>query len=260
MSLKHHYSCVDQLGNELVIPFPPMRIISLVPSQTELLADLGLQNEVVGITKFCIHPSEWRSKKIIGGTKNFNFDVINQLEPDLIIGNKEENYRDGVEALQRKYPVWMSDITTLSDAIAMIKAIGALTGRPQTGRDLAYQIEMAFATVRQFEFQRVLYLIWKKPWMAAGTNTFIDHILSRIGLVNVVSGPRYPNIQDSEFETLNPEIILLSSEPYPFNESHVDELSRLCPKAKILLVDGEMFSWYGSRLLKAPAYFDELSL
>lgn len=260
MSLKRHFSCVDQLGNELVVQFPPMRIISLVPSQTELLADLGLQNEVVGITKFCIHPPGWQSKKKIGGTKNFNFEVIEQLKPDLIIGNKEENYRTGIETLQQKYPVWMSDITTLSDAVAMIKALGALTDRSQAAEDIANRIEKGFASVRQFEFQRVLYLIWKKPWMAAGPNTFIHHMLSAIGLKNVVTGPRYPEVQDSEFEKLDPEIILLSSEPYPFKESHIDELSKLCPNAKILLVDGEMFSWYGSRLLKAPAYFDRLSL
>ncbi|WP_342626401.1 helical backbone metal receptor [Belliella baltica] len=111
----------DQLKRKVTIAESPKRIISLVPSQTELLVDLGLGDRIVGVTKFCVHPEGFKEKKqIIGGTKNFHFDKIDQLEPDLIIGNKEENYQEGIEKLAEKYPVWMSDIFDLSDAMEIL--------------------------------------------------------------------------------------------------------------------------------------------
>jgi ABC-type Fe3+-hydroxamate transport system substrate-binding protein len=248
------------MGNSIVVPLPPTRIISLVPSQTELLADLGLEQEVVGITKFCVHPESWKQKTRVGGTKIFNHQDIDRLAPDLIIGNKEENYREGIEELQKKYPVWMSDIETLADATAMIRSIGALTDRVRHADEIADQIDEVFEHVRKFSPMRTVYLIWKKPWMAAGKNTFIDCMLSRLGLINAVERSRYPGLTDPEIKQIDPDLILLSSEPYPFKEHHVKTLNELCPNAKVILVDGEMFSWYGSRLLKAPAYFETLSL
>jgi ABC-type Fe3+-hydroxamate transport system substrate-binding protein len=254
------YSCIDQMGNKLSVSFPPTRIISLVPSQTELLADLGLSTEVVGVTKFCIHPGAWKTKIRVGGTKHFNHEVIDQLAPDLILGNKEENYQDGIEALQKKYPVWMSDITSLTDALAMIRSIGALTDRGETAQDLIAEISARFDQLPKFRPATVLYLIWRRPWMAAACDTFIDHMLSVIGLQNVVRKTRYPELTGEEIQVLNPDLIFLSSEPYPFKENHIAELRVLCSKAKVMLVDGEMFSWYGSRLLKAPDYFRGLNL
>jgi ABC-type Fe3+-hydroxamate transport system substrate-binding protein len=253
-------TCVDQMGNSVVVPIPPKRIISLVPSQTELLADLGLEHEVVGITKFCVHPQSWKQKPRVGGTKVFNHRDIDRLAPDLVIGNKEENYREGIEELQKKYPVWMSDIKTLPDATAMIRSIGALTARALAAREIADRIEEGFEHIRKVSAMKTLYLIWKNPWMAAGKNTFIDCMLSKLGLINAVERSRYPELSDLEIKQINPDLILLSSEPYPFKESHGDALRALCPNAKIVLVDGEMFSWHGSRLLKAPAYFKTLSL
>jgi ABC-type Fe3+-hydroxamate transport system substrate-binding protein len=254
------FTCVDQMGNSVMVSVPPKRIISLVPSQTELLADLGLVDEVVGITKFCVHPQTWKQKPHVGGTKLFNYGHIDQLAPDLIIGNKEENYREGIEELQKKYPVWMSDIETLSDATEMIRSIGVLTDRSLRAQEIANGIEERFTHVKQVSSMKTLYLIWKKPWMAAGKNTFIDCMLSRLGLINAVERSRYPELGEQEIKQIDPDLILLSSEPYPFKEHHSKELKALCPNAKIVLVDGEMFSWYGSRLLKAPAYFETLSL
>jgi ABC-type Fe3+-hydroxamate transport system substrate-binding protein len=254
------FTCVDQMGNKVIVPIPPKRIISLVPSQTELLADLGLEDQVVGVTKFCVHPSSWKQKPRVGGTKLFNYRDIDHLAPDLLIGNKEENYREGIEELQKKYPVWMSDIETLSDATAMIRSIGALTNRTLPAQNIANSIEDAFKHVRKVSPMKTLYLIWKKPWMAAGKNTFIDCMLSRLGLINAVERSRYPELSESEMKQIDPDLILLSSEPYPFKVSHREAMKSLCPKAKIVLVDGEMFSWYGSRLLNAPAYFETLSL
>lgn len=251
----------DQMGATVSVPFPPRRIVSLVPSQTELLADLGLTGAVAGITKFCIHPAEWRTRKtIVGGTKNFNFDVIESLNPDLIIGNKEENYEAGINALRERYPVWMSDIVSFADALAMIRAVGALTDREQAGNETAQRITQRFASIPSFTGQRVLYLIWRNPWMAAGADTFIDAMLGSLGLRNAVSESRYPELSVEALQALNPEYVFLSSEPYPFKEKHIDELRAVLPLARMLLVDGEMFSWYGSRLLYAPDYFRSLAL
>lgn len=255
-------SFFDQLGNSISCQFPPQRIVSLVPSQTELLADLGLQREIVGITKFCVHPNEWlKSKTIVGGTKNFNLDAIDSLSPDLIIGNKEENHRDGVEQLRTKYPVWVSNIVTLQDALSMIISMGELTDRSTTAQQISNGILQAFDQIKKYSNQSVLYLIWKKPWMAAGSGTFIHSLLNIIGLTNAAEKiSRYPELTPDEIQKLKPDYIFLSSEPYPFQEKHIAELLDISPSSKIKRVDGEMFSWYGSRLLKAPEYFNRLML
>lgn len=245
----------DQLGDEIILATAPKRIISLVPSQTELLADLNLTDEVVGITKFCVHPGEWlKSKTVVGGTKQFNFEIIDSLRPDLIIGNKEENYREGIEILKKKYPVWMSDIITLADSLSMIDSIGKLTSRPVESNRIIQSIKQSFSQLPEFQASRVLYLIWRKPWMAAGVATFIDTLVTTLGLKNAVTESRYPELTSESLANLNPEYVFLSSEPYPFQEKHQQEIKRLLPNAKIVLVDGEMFSWYGSRLMKFPEY------
>jgi ABC-type Fe3+-hydroxamate transport system substrate-binding protein len=250
---------IDQLNQSITISFPPRRIISLVPSQTELLATLGLQTEVVGITKFCVHPGEWlKTKTIIGGTKNFNFDVIDALQPDLIIGNKEENYEDGIVELQKKYPVWMSDIVSWNDALAMIKGIGEITAKDAEASDTIDKIQKSFESITLFGSQSVLYFIWRKPWMVAGRDTFIHTMLEKLNLKSAIQSSRYPELSADEINKLKPDYIFLSSEPYPFQEKHIEELKQISPSSKIILVDGEMFSWYGSRLLHAPLYFNAL--
>lgn len=252
----------DQLGNNTSLSSPPQKIISLVPSQTELLADLGLDDNVVGITKFCVHPSEWRKRKtIVGGTKNFHFDTIDRLQPDLIIGNKEENYKEGIERLRERYPVWMSDIFTLQDALQMIETIGLMTETQVSAKQISDDISSKFESIKKYDGQSVLYLIWRQPWMAAGKNTFIDSMLTAIGLTNVIASyDRYPTITSEQIASLAPQYIFLSSEPYPFNDQHNQELRKVSPASRNFLVDGEMFSWYGSRLRKAPDYFNTLGL
>lgn len=250
----------DQLGNLIQVPFPPQRIVSLVPSQTELLADLGLNDQVVGITKFCVHPKSWKkSKTIVGGTKKFDFDKIHSLKPDLIIGNKEENYQEGIEELRKHYPVWMSDIVTLEDALSMIHKVGVLTDCTERASVVVNDINNSFSSIQKLPAFKTLYLIWKNPWMGAAPGTFIDEMLKICGLENCLDNKtRYPELTADEIRELNPELILLSSEPYPFREKHLGELQKLCPNARVLLVDGEMFSWYGSRLIKFPAYAEQL--
>ncbi|TDN40542.1 cobalamin-binding protein [Hymenobacter sp. UV11] len=251
----------DQLGRRVAVPFPPQRIVSLVPSQTELLFDLGLGNRVAGITKFCIHPPEARqTATIIGGTKNFDFDKIKALKPDLIIGNKEENYQAGIEELTAHYPVWLSDISTLPQALDMIKRVAFIAGEKERGEDMATEITASFASLTAPQpLIPAAYFIWRKPYMVAASSTFINDMLSRAGFRNVFAGlGRYPEITSEQLRAAAPERILLSSEPYPFGEKHVAELQEICPAAKIQLVDGELFSWYGSRLRLSAAYFNRL--
>ncbi|MDO1448798.1 helical backbone metal receptor [Rhodocytophaga aerolata] len=245
----------------MTLPSLPKRIISLVPSQTELLVDLGLEERIVGITKFCIHPPHLlKTKTIIGGTKNFNFSRIDQLQPDLIIGNKEENYKEGIEALQQRYPVWISDIKTMEDALAMIHKIGSLTGKEQQASELVKTILTSFQDLTQLKHPpTVAYFIWQNPYMVAASHTFIDQMLSKCGFINVFAHlKRYPQITKEQLTEANPEYIFLSSEPYPFKEEHLTYFKEIYPQAIVKLVDGEMFSWYGSRLLYSPAYFKEL--
>ena len=253
---------LDQMGRKVELMTPPKRIISLVPSQTELLFDLGLDEEVVGITRFCIHPQDKvKQRKKVGGPKNFDFDAIHDLQPDLIIGNKEENYQEGIEKLSESYPLWMSDIHTLADSLQMIRELGTVLGKKLKGEALAGKIESAFQKFHPLaNTPSVAYLIWRKPFMLAGSNTFIHEMLRACGLNNVacqLNQDRYPEVSAEQLQQLNPDYIFLSSEPYPFKQKHLPELQQLCPQAKIILVDGEMFSWYGSRLLQSTAYFQQ---
>jgi len=239
--------------NRLVsVEFPPKRIVSLVPSQTELLYDLGLKEEVVGQTLFCIHPSEMHViKPRVGGTKKLKMDVIHDLKPDLIIGNKEENEKEQIEYLMQHYPVWMSDILDIPDALDMIRKVGELVNREREAEKLATEIAQGLSEFTLIEKGRAAYFIWREPYMAAGRNTFIHDMLMKLGYTNVFEEKksRYPVISNEDLIRANPEFILLSSEPYPFKLKHIDELQNICPEAKIHLVDGEKFSWYGSRLL-----------
>lgn len=255
----------DQMGRRVApAQFPPRRIVSLVPSQTELLADLGLGERVVGITKFCVRPLAWfQEKQRVGGTKTLDFAKIAALQPDLLIGNKEENEQAQIEYLAEKHPVWMSDIHTLTDALDMIRSLGQLTATTSEAEALAEKIEASFVALRPQSAVHprlsAAYLIWRKPYMAAGSGTFIHEMLGWAGFENVFAErTRYPEISAAELAAARPDVLLLSSEPYPFAEKHVAALREICPAAKIHIVDGELFSWYGSRLLHAPEYFQRL--
>lgn len=256
------FTSVDQLGNTIQINFPPKRIVSLVPSQTELLFDLGLDEEIVGITRFCIHPKDRVSnKEKIGGTKRFDMDKIKSLQPDLIIANKEENYEEGITELQKHFPVWLSDIYNLDDAYAMMKELGRICNREKEAIELISEIKDSFKALsfREEGLGEVAYFIWRKPYMVAAKNTFIDSILKTFGVKNVFEDlERYPEINPELLAVRKPDLVFLSSEPYSFSEKHFDEFRVLYPAANVVLVDGEMFSWYGSRLKYAAKYFEEL--
>ncbi|HTD98152.1 MAG TPA: helical backbone metal receptor [Mucilaginibacter sp.] len=250
----------DQMNRIVELPSAPKRIISLVPSQTELLFDLGLNEEISGVTKFCIHPADLVKQKVkVGGTKILNIKLIKEINPDLIIGNKEENERGQIEELMQLFPVWMSDIADLPGALDMIQRVGELVGRSPEAEKLTAGIATGFAQLnRQQNKLRVAYLIWRKPYIVAGRGTFIDAMLQKCGLTNAFEGERYPEVTDEILADARPDLVFLSSEPYPFKEKHIIEFKALLPDTVVKLVDGEMFSWYGSRLLHAPAYFSTL--
>ena len=251
----------DQTGRSISLDKTPPRIISLVPSQTELLFDLGLTQEVIGITKFCIHPSEWfHTKTRVGGTKQLKMDIIHQLQPDLIIANKEENVKEQIEELENYFPVWISNVNNLNDAYEMIQQVGMITNKEEAAHEMIVQINKKFAPLQTTEHKlKTAYLIWQQPYMTIGGDTFINAMLETAGFKNIFANEkRYPEVSIEQLRTMNPELLLLSSEPFPFKQKHIDELQLQLPGTKIILADGEMFSWYGSRLLLAPAYFNNL--
>lgn len=238
----------------------PKRIISIVPSQTELLFDLGLDEEVIGVTKFCTHPADKvKRKSKVGGTKSLNIAQIKKLNPDLIIGNKEENEKDQIEELAQNFPVWMSDISDLGDAVEMIRKVGQIVDREEKAIQITSSITTSFDNLNiKSSPLKVAYLIWRKPYIVAGKGTFINDVLKRCGLKNAFEIDRYPEVFPGQIVDANPDLVFLSSEPYPFTDRHLTEFQALVPDADIQLVDGELFSWYGSRLLQAPEYFKQL--
>jgi ABC-type Fe3+-hydroxamate transport system substrate-binding protein len=256
----------DQMGAEIHLHERPLRIISLVPSQTELLSYWGLEDRIVGITKFCIHPKNcFETKAKVGGTKKVNFEAIKALNPDLIIGNKEENAKSDIEYLQKHYPVWMSDINSLEDCYVMMQKLGELLECSDKAAEMILSMKGSFSNLKAeksaAEAPRVAYFIWQEPYMVAASDTFIDEMLKVAGFRNVFeSFSRYPEIDMELLVKLNPDLIFLSSEPYPFKEKHLAFFKQICPRAELTIVDGELFSWYGSRLLKSADYFMELQL
>lgn len=255
----------DQMNRVFEVPKTPKRIISLVPSQTELLVDLGLEKFIIGVTKFCIHPSYLRKKKtIVGGTKNIKIDKIKALKPDIILCNKEENTKEIVEACEQIAPTHVSDIFTLDDSKELIMQYGEILSCKTAAENIVKKLNIEISKFQQFikntKEKKVAYFIWRNPWMVAGNNTFINHLLELNNFQNIYSNKqRYPEINLDEITKNDAlDFILLSSEPYPFKEKHISEISKYYKNSQTILVDGEMFSWYGSRLLKAFDYFIQL--
>ena len=252
---------VDARGTSITSFYgEPKRIVSLVPSQTELLFDLGLDNAVVGVTKFCVHPADRvKTKRRIGGTKNLNLEAIKELKPDLILANKEENVQEQIETLARLFPVWVTDVSNVPDALVMIETIGTLTNCRRAAAAINEQINAGFDELQKLPCQsplRVCYLIWKDPYLTVGGDTFIHDMIQRAGFENSFgSTTRYPEVTIAQLQTAGCDALLLSSEPYPFAGKHIAFFQELLPQTKIRLVDGEVFSWYGSRMQRAPGYF-----
>ena len=242
-----------------------IRIISLVPSQTELLVDLGLESSIVGITKFCVHPTHLKqTKTVVGGTKNIHLEKIKQLQPDIILCNKEENTREIVDQCEQIATTHVSEIYNIQDSIDLIKTYGELLSCRTEASQIIQQINFNLNNFNVFiadkESIKVAYFIWRNPWMVAANNTFINYLLELNKFDNIYKDKeRYPEVEIRKIRLEgNPDLVLLSSEPYPFKEEHALEFDKYTHHAKTIFVDGEMFSWYGSRLIKAFDYFKEL--
>ena len=250
----------DQLGRILHIEATPKRIVCLVPSLTELLVDLGLESKLLGVTKFCVHPEHIRTTKtIIGGTKHLKIDKIMELKPDFILANKEENNKEDVESLSQNSIVYVSDIRSIEDLYQLIKDIENVFNVKEYSRQLIDEMEASFIKFKR-EIQnlpnlKVAYFIWKDPWMVVGSSTFIHYILGLCHFKNVYADvERYPEIEINHLKDV--DLVLLSSEPFPFKAKHKSEIP--AENSIIKIVDGEFFSWYGSRLIKAFSYFSNL--
>ena len=241
---------IDQLGRELKLSALPKRIVCLVPSLTELLAYFELDQEVVGITKFCIYPEDWyKDKERVGGTKTIDIEKIRSLNVELIIGNKEENTKEDIEALMQIAPVWMSDVNSIEDTYHLIASLSSIFNKEELGAHLIQNLQSYFQLhAKEGAGKSVLYFIWHNPGFVAGKNTYIDSYLTALGYRNCVSVERYPDV--NTIGEINPDVVFLSSEPFPFQENHVSHYQSLYPDAEIILVDGERYSWYGVRTLR----------
>lgn len=262
------WSGKDAVSRDVHLAARPERILSLVPSQTELLVDLGVGARLVGRTRYCIHPENAvASIPVVGGTKQMDLQKIQSLKPDFILAEKEETPKEWVEALSELAPVYVTDVVSIASAISMVETVGQLVGLGAEGSRLAQEIREQMDSVRGIcRAQKVLYLIWKKPWMGVGRDTFIDSCLEHLGFQNVLAASlpgawawaRYPELNLDRIRDLNPDRVFLSSEPYPFAEKHRAEILEVLPRARVELVNGELFSWYGSRMLKMPAYWRQI--
>jgi len=261
---------IDHIGSKVVLTKYPERIVSIVPSQTELLFDLGLKDKIVGITRYCVEPKGLVEEVIkVGGTKKLDLQLIQTLRPDLVIANKEENRKEDVEKIREFAPVWVSAVSNFDEALKLILDIGEITQRSFEARNLVSKISekkdyfVENIMKKGLNGSTVLYFIWRKPFMIAGSDTFINSMLKICGLKNLASElegveGRYPKVETEVLKKINPDFVFLSTEPYPFCEKHLQEFQEIFPLSQIKIVRGDYFSWYGSRMVRAFDYFLEL--
>ena len=248
---------IDQMNQVIRLGAKPSRIISLVPSQTEFLHFLGLEQEVIGITKFCIHPKEWfDGKQRVGGTKDVKLDLVRNLSPDFVIANKEENTQSDVAELQKIAPVWISDVNTKDQAIEMMRSLAIIFEREELVEELISEITLGLRPFENCSRFNYLYFMWKDPFFTVGPDTFIHNWLGEFGGMNVQPTSRYPEYHFSTND--QPDVVFISTEPFPFNESHIPFFQTKFPNSQIIIIDGEMASWYGSRMKDATTYFANL--
>jgi len=250
---------VDAIGTEHPVAGRDARIVSLVPSVTELLCDLGLAPQLVGRTGFCIHPREVvRDIPKVGGTKDVNVDRIRELAPTHLVVNVDENEKETVEELARFVPsVIVTHPLAPDDNLGLYRLLGGIFDRPAKTERLCDAFSAAYddLTAATRPPETVLYLIWRDPWMTVSRDTYISRTLALVGWETVPGSAdeRYPEIDPAELAG-SVERVLLSSEPYRFREKHLAEVEALVPGARVSLIDGEMTSWYGSRAIAGLRY------
>lgn len=256
-------TAADARDRTLTLDRVPGRIVSLVPSQTELLAHLGLEEEVVGLTRFCERPEHWRSEKtIVGGTKQVDIDTVRALNPDLVLANHEENTREDVAALDEIAPVFVTEVKTVPEALDMIRTVGTLTGTSDQTSTLAGRIISRFDALPDFPPLRAAYLIWREPYMTVGGDTFVHDVMKRGDLINAFGDEtRYPEITLEILANTNLDVVLCASEPFPFHKNQdkfTGDIREAMSDTPVAVVDGQPFSWYGPRLLETPSYLNTL--
>jgi ABC-type Fe3+-hydroxamate transport system substrate-binding protein len=228
-----------------------LRIVSAVPSLTEYLYSLGLEEEVLGITKFCVHPKKWfQTKQRVGGTKNISIEKTLALQPHVIIASKEENIEVQMLALAEHCTVILTNISTVENSFEQLTALANALKKQVEGQKIVQAIQQKIKEYTNTKKGTALYCIWKDPYLFAGKDTYIHSMMQVCGYSNIVETNRYPEINMGDIQKLAPQHLLLSSEPYPFAQKHIDELKHLLPNTNIELVDGELYSWYGSRIIK----------
>lgn len=250
----------DHLGRQVNTVHSPKRIISICPAITETLFALGLENEIIGRTKYCIFPKGVvENVQVVGGTKQVNLEMIRELQPDLILAEKEENTEEIVHALEKIAPVFVLEVQSIEDAFRFIQTLGFLTNREQKAEQIISTCKSSFPIFTQVQNGNAAYVIWRKPYMVVGGTTYINDVLHTLGFNNPFEkdGARYPAVTKEEFIDANLDVLFLASEPFPFKEKYIAEFQAFLPNTKIVLVDGEMF-WYGSKMITAGPYLKEL--
>ncbi len=263
---------LDHLGRKTQLKERVERIVSLCPSQTETLIHLGVGERLVGITRFCVAPQNIvASISKVGGTKQVDMEKIISLRPDFILAEKEENTKEMVEELEKIAPVYVTDVGDFDSSVRMIRDLGNLLDLVEPAAGLIRKINQEFAAIEKESqaqsssivtprSKRVLYFIWREPYMIAGAGTFIDSMIKRAGFINAGAelGDRYPEISVNEIRNMQANYLFLSSEPFPFGKKHIEEMRQITGEQNSYLVDGENFSWYGARMQEMPEYFRRL--
>ena len=243
----------------------PVRIVSLCPSTTETLIDFGLAAQLVGVTRFCIHPADIvRGIEKVGGTKNPDLDRIRALRPDLVLFNEEENRKDDYDRLRGDVKVDATIVRRVQDVPAHLRHLGRLTGTEAQAQARAEQVEAARARLARARTSatgfRYAYLIWRRPYMAVGGDTYVSDLFAEAGGKNVFEGAkdRYPEIDVAGLRAARPEVVFLSDEPFPFKPKHAAELTVEAPELRTQLIGGDDCCWHGVRTLRGLSLMQRL--
>lgn len=256
----------DDLGNELTFEKTPKRIISLVPSLTETLYDLNLEENILGITKSCTHPVHFKhTKTIIGDVKDVEIEKIKDLQPHIVFCNKGENSLETIKKLQEFTQVYVTVVKTIDDSIRLVEKLGLILNRRVDAKLINHKINLKLEDftqfIKEYDVKKAGYFIGYNPWVAAGDNTFINALLALNKFENIYTNKEdmYPIIEAKKIRLEgDPDFVFFPSHPFAFNDKHIFEMGRFTHHASAVYVDGQMFSWFGSRLIKSFDYFKSL--